>query len=107
MKKDLYIDHWKKYLPVIKILLKKISNGKQELKLFKHEFEACGDRPKSGFDFNLEFKTGKVSNDISGSAVARNLATVLQGSSDRMEVLKDKQFKMSFDEQFILHLQKK
>ena len=105
MKKDLYINHWKKYLPVIRILLKKTDNGAQQLQLFKYEFEALGDRDKSGFQFNLALINGKVSNDISGSAVARNLASVLQDSPDIRLILRDKKFKINLNSEFNLVIQ--
>lgn len=53
----------------------------------KHEFEAVGDREKAGYQFNLEFSQGKVINNISGSAVARDLRDIIYSDSFAKELI--------------------
>lgn len=53
----------------------------------KHEFEAVGDREKAGYQFNLEFSQGKVINNISGSAVARDLRDIIYSDSFEKELI--------------------
>lgn len=50
----------------------KNTNNTQQLSLSKTEFESTGNRDLSGYTFNLEIEHGKVINDISGTAVARD-----------------------------------
>ena len=54
-----YLSLWHRYLPVLRLKLKKSLNEEQSLKLTRHEFEAPGDRKASGYSFNLESKKGE------------------------------------------------
>jgi len=102
----LYNDLWKKYLPVIRIFLKKSTEESQTLKLFKHEFEVVGDREKAGYQFNLELNKGVVANNISGSAVARDLRDVLHEDQSARNLLKEGHYKINLDTAFVLHITK-
>lgn len=75
-----------------------IKNNKElRLKLDKDDFAKVGNR--KSYSFNLEFINGKVSNNISGSAVARDLARVLQNNIKfkKLSFRKELKFKMSKD----------
>jgi hypothetical protein len=65
-----------KYLPVVKILLKRAVAGEQVLNLNRSDFEKAGIARKSNHKFNLEFSNGRV-NVINSSMLAKNLAAVL------------------------------
>ena len=81
-----YIDLWKKHFLLINFNLKKLKRERKvEIKFNKNDFEAVGNRINSGYSFRLDIENGKILNDISGSAVARDLAVVL---------LKDKETKI-------------
>ena len=73
----MYVHVWNKYLPIIKILMKKTPAGAQTLDLNRIDFEKAGSGRKAGYKFTIEFQKGKVSNIISGSALASDLAMVL------------------------------
>ena len=73
----MYFHVWNKYLPIIKILMKKTPAGAQTLDLNRIDFEKAGSGRKAGYKFTIEFQKGKVSNIISGSALASDLAMVL------------------------------
>lgn len=102
----LYVNLWKKYLPVIRILLKKSATEEQQLGLNRSEFEATGSRDKAGYFFNLELSNLKGANDISGSAVARDLKDVLIQSSNIKEILRGGHYKLNLDSSFTLHIRK-
>jgi hypothetical protein len=104
MENNKYITLWKKYLPVIRIQMKKSLRNEQELQLNKIEFEAKGDRDLSGYTFNLEIEKGKVTNDIRGTAVARDLFQVLVEDVGLKEFLEDKRLKISLRRNFILKI---
>lgn len=99
-----YIDLWTKKREIIKEKLK-VSQTKQYLQLSLDEFNRVGNR--QNYSFNLEFVNGIVSNDIRGSAVARNLAKVLESSAEIHEILKVGHFKINMDRQFCLWIEKK
>lgn len=73
----MYTHIWLKYLPIIRILLKKSATGDQTLNLNRPDFEKAGIARKAGYKFTIEFKNGKVANVISTSQLALDLATVL------------------------------
>lgn len=104
MKTKIYLNLWKKYLPIIRILLKKSLNNNEELQLNRMEFETVGGRDLSGYCFNLEIKNGKVSNDISGTAVARDLYQVLNNDKMLIEFFKERRIKFSMGRSFILKI---
>ena len=73
-----YLTTWKRYLPVIRLHIKKSLVEEQQFKLNITDFESAGDRGKSGYTFNITMENGKVINNISGSAVARDLFEALK-----------------------------
>src|SRR3990170_2641378 len=73
----MYVHVWTKYLPIIKIMLKKSSAGNQTLDLNRIDFERAGSGRKAGYKFTIEFINGRVTNIISGSPLASDLAAVL------------------------------
>jgi len=73
----MYTHIWLKYLPIIRILMKKSLAGDQNLILNRPDFEKAGVARKAGYKFNIEFTNGKVANVISTSQLALDLATVM------------------------------
>ena len=74
----MYTHIWNKYQPIIKILLKRSAVNDQVLDLNRIDFERAGSGRKAGYKFNIEYTKGRVSNVISGSPLASDLAAVLQ-----------------------------
>lgn len=73
----MYTNLWNKYLPVIKILLKRSKSGEQQLSINQSDFEKAGVARKTGNKFSLFFKNGKVDNVVIASPVAAELASNL------------------------------
>ncbi len=101
-----YIPLWTKYLPALRILFKKALESKQQLQLYKHDFEISGDRDKSGYTFNLEIKNGRVVNNIIGTAVARDLYKVLKGDERIMSFLLQNDIKLSLIKSYMLTIER-
>jgi len=95
-----YLNLWRKYLPAINILIKNSKNGLQKLHMSEHEFKAVGEREKAGYQFNLEFYQGKVINNISGSAVARDLRDVIYSDTSAKELISEGAYKINPDSLF-------
>ncbi|WP_461640545.1 hypothetical protein [Labilibaculum euxinus] len=100
----IYIDLWTRKRGLILDNLK-LATTKQFFKLTNEEFEAVGNRKK--YSFNLELRNGNVSNNISDSAVARDLARILQDSSDIYEILLTGHYKINLDKDFYLWIERK
>lgn len=99
-----YQQLWKKYVPVIKILLKKSLAEEQRLALSKREFEVAANKIKYNYQFTMEIEKGKVQNDIRDSAVAIDLMQLLNENGDVQRWLIDKNVKMNMSKGFELIL---
>jgi hypothetical protein len=91
----LYTQLWKKYLPVIRLLLKKTTDGEQKLQLYKHEFEATGARNKLGYIFSLELLDGKPLYKSNNSAVSHDLYSLISENEAITSWMKNQHVKIS------------
>ena len=98
----MYTYIWNKYLPVIRILLKKSAAGDQLLSLNREDFERAGTGRKAGYKFVIAFKDGKVSNVISGSELASHLAVAMLEDDATRAVLRSGQFEVILNTKFQL-----
>ncbi len=98
----MYNHIWRKYLPIIKILLKKSRTEDQMLILNRIDFEKAGTGRKAGYKFTIEFTDGKVGNVISGSPLAVNLAEVILEDEAAKETLIENNFEVSLNTKFQL-----
>lgn len=99
-----YTDLWSKQRALIQVKLNNATT-KQSIQLNSEDFNKVGNR--SNYAFNLEFLNGIVSNNIDGSAVARDLAKVIEDSKEMREILKTGHFKFNMDRQFCLWIEKR
>jgi hypothetical protein len=96
-----FMQLWKKYMPVIKLLLKK--SGDQKLQLYKHEFEITGSRNKTGYSFTIEITNGKVTNRISAIPIARDLVQAMNETPGLNEWLKTQSLKITMGRNNEIH----
>ena len=92
--KNLYVEYWETYLEDFIEIIKDGENIYGASVDFEG-LKSCGDRTNYGF--RLEIKNGQVSNNIDGSAVARDLYDVLSSKSFFMSLARNKKivFKLS------------
>src|SRR5450432_971361 len=100
----MYNHIWKKYLPIIKILMKKSAVEDQVLDLNRVDFERAGTGRKAGYKFIIEFTDGKVGNVISGSALAMHLAAVIMEDDNAKQILKEHNYEVSLNTKFQLSI---
>lgn len=98
----MYTQVWAKYLPIIKILLKKSITADQELPLNRIDFEKLGIARKAGYKFTINFEDGKASNTIGGIQLARDLATVLLENNDTKYLFKHNSYDVTLTTKFVL-----
>ncbi len=98
----MYNHIWKKYLPIIRILMKKSVAEEQVLDLNRIDFEKAGTGRKAGYRFKIEFTDGKVGNVISGSSLAVHLAQVILEDAAAQEILSNNNFEVSLNTKFQL-----
>ena len=98
----MYVHVWNKYLPIIKILMKRSATASQTLDLNRIDFEKAGSGRKAGYRFSIDLKRGKVSNIISGSQLAADLAGVLTGDPATKLIMATMDFTISLNPKFQL-----
>lgn len=98
---SLYTKIWQKYLLNILAALEKNGNT---VKLDQSLFESAGNRTGSGYSFRLDITNGDVPRK-SGSAVARDLKGVLDGSAKFNKIAQGKHIIIRLDKGFNLIVQ--
>ena len=81
---------WTKYLPAIRILLKKSMVEGQKITLSKIELQSVDNRKNANFSFNLEISKGKIENSIGVPPMAKDLFAVLNGDPQARSFMADK-----------------
>jgi hypothetical protein len=85
-----YLALWTKYLPAIRILLKKAVNEKQQITVSKMELQSIDNRKNVNFAFDLEISNGKVENSLAVHAIGKDLFNVLTGDALVRQFMRDK-----------------
>ena len=94
-----YYDLWKDTVPkILDVLTNK--TGSNEIQLLRRDFLIAGNR--KSYAFSLNIVDGQVTNNVSGSAVARDLAGVLTRNGKIREHIGHGSFHFRMDEKFKL-----
>lgn len=100
----MYTQTWSKYLPVIKILLKRSVSGEQHLNLNVPDFEKKGAR-KVAEKFSITFTKGKLNNAVRSSEIGKELAFVLLNNTEANELISKNDYQISMNAKFQLSIQ--
>ena len=89
---------WKKYLPVIVILMKRSVNGDQTLSMNPSDFQRAAGGRKIKYSFsNLQLTNGRINNTVKHLPLAREFATILQEDENIRKFLQQKNFEFSMN----------
>jgi hypothetical protein len=99
----MFTEIWKKYLPVIVILLKRSAKGEQMLNLDQADFKRAAGGRKIKFSFDtLRLNDGRTEYNANLTPMAREFLQALQ-NSDMIKVLaKSQQFEFAMNSDFQL-----
>ena len=92
----MYTKVWEKFLPVIRIFLKRAGTAPQTVKLDKIDFDKAGGGKKAGYSYTAELKKGKVTNRLT-SAIALDMIKVLQTDEKAMDTLRAGEFEIELN----------
>lgn len=96
---------WNKYLPIIKILMKRAASGDvQSMDMNKTDFERAAGGRKAKFTFNVNLHKGRIQNITSPPPVARELATILQEDEMTRVLVRQYDYDFSLNSAFQLSL---
>lgn len=102
----MYTQTWNKYLPVIRILLKRAVTEDQTIQLNSSDFQKAATVRKTGQKFTIGFSDGK-SDIITGLPdIAKNLSSVLLVDPVAKELISQNGYTISFDAKCQLTLKK-
>ena len=74
----MFVPTWNKYLPVLKILLKRSVNGDQTLTMNASDFQRAAGGRKIKFSFSIAIHKGRLQTMDNPPPIAREFFTVLQ-----------------------------
>lgn len=94
----MFTQAWRKYLPVIIILMKRSFKGDQVLDMSEFDFQkaAGGRKIKLSFD-NLQLNKGVVNYGFNHQALAKDLAVLLQEDSSSRYLVSTERFELSMN----------
>jgi hypothetical protein len=99
----MFTQTWKKYLPVILILMKKSVQEDQVLKVNQTDFNRAAGGRKIKFSFNhVELKKGRLNSHAKHSPFAKEFATVMQEDDTTRGFLSQRWFEFSMNNDFQL-----
>src|SRR5215213_3542280 len=93
----MYTQTWNKYLPVIRILLKRAITDDQTIQLNASDFQKAATVRKTRQKFTLAFSNGKADNIVGMPDIAKNLSSVLLFDPAARELLRQNGYTISFD----------
>ena len=94
---------WNKYLPAIKILMKRSSTGNQTLDMNRTDFERAAGGRKTKLSFSIILHRGRVQNiSVTPPPVARELVTILQEDTTTLPLIRQSNFELSMNSSFQL-----
>lgn len=89
---------WKKYLPVITILIKRSATAEQTLSLNNTDFERAAGGRKIKFNFtHLQLNKGRINTEVKHSPVAKELSVILQEDDTIKSLIADQYLEFSLN----------
>jgi hypothetical protein len=99
----MYTYTWKKYLPVIRILLKRSVTAEQKMDLNRIDFERGSRNRKISVHFSIELIKGRLSTSTL-SVPAKNLVTVLLEDDVTRVLVRQNQYEIALGSDFKLSI---
>ena len=96
---------WKKYLPVISILIKRTAQGEQMLALNNTDFDRAAGGRKIKYSFNhLQLNKGRINTDVKHTPFAKEFSVILQEDENVQKLLATLQLEFSLNNQLQLRI---
>jgi hypothetical protein len=93
---------WNKYLPIIKILLKRSVNAEQTLDMNSTDFQRAAGGRKVKFSFSMFLVKGRPQNMQSPPPLAKDLVTALQLDDTTYKFIRSNEIEISMNNSFQL-----
>lgn len=93
---------WNKYLPVIRILLKKAVTEEQVLSMNQTDFNRAAGGKKVKYSFSIHVQRGRLQDADKASPIARQLVETLLNEDQTRKLIKENDFDFSMNKQYQL-----
>jgi hypothetical protein len=99
----MFTQTWKKYLPVIAILIKRSGSGDQTLNMNNTDFERAAGGRKIKYSFNnMHLNDARIDNTFKHTPLAKEFAQLLQENELTKPLLKKQNLEFSMNSDFQL-----
>ncbi len=98
----MFIQTWNKYLPVIRILLKRSANAEQKLDMNKSDFERAAGGKKVKFIFSVVLINGRLTGPDTPPPLAKDLIAVLHQDDVAHKFLRRNELEFNMNSSFQL-----
>ncbi|SFQ11705.1 hypothetical protein [Parafilimonas terrae] len=95
---------WNKYLPAIRILIKKAAAAEQVITINQSDMERAVGIKKSGYRFSIDFVNGRPDLLYSNNEIAQALISVLTEDEVIREYLSGNNYTFSFNNKYQLQI---
>jgi hypothetical protein len=100
----MFFQTWNKYLPVIRILLKRSVSAEQTLDMNKSDFQRASGGKKVKFTFSIVLTKGRLTGIISPPPLAKDLVAILQEDSVANKFLRQNELEFTMNSNFQLQI---
>jgi hypothetical protein len=98
----MFTQTWNKYLPIIKILMKRSVTGPQTLDMNQTDFQRAAGGRKVKFTFTVTLHKGRIQNVTSPPPLARELSLILQEDDMTRQLVRQQDYEFSLNSGFQL-----
>ncbi|HKB43539.1 MAG TPA: hypothetical protein VKC90_04090 [Chitinophagaceae bacterium] len=98
----MFTQTWNKYLPIIKILMKRSATGPQTLDMNQTDFQRAAGGRKVKFTFAVTLHKGRIQNLTSPPPLARELSLILQEDDMTRQLVRQQDYEFSLNSGFQL-----
>lgn len=100
----MFLQIWSKYLPVIKILLKRSVNAEQTLDMNSTDFQRASGGKKVKFNFSVQLVKGRGQAGENFPPIAKDLVSVLQQDNTTYRFLQQNEVEIGVNSAFQLYI---
>jgi hypothetical protein len=100
----MYVQVWRKYLPVIKLLLKKSAAGDQVLEMSGIDFTRAAGGKKVKFTFDVQLVNGRLYQVDKQAALVKDLVQILQEDEAAKKLMVQQELQLTMGSNFQLKI---
>ncbi len=98
----MFTQTWNKYIPVLKILLKRSANGEQTLAMNGTDFQRAAGGRKIKFSFSINLRKGRLASLDNPTPLAKDFAESMQGDETIRQLTRVNDYELTLTNNFEL-----